>query len=154
MAKHSAGLLMFRHRDGLELLLAHPGGPLFARKDDGAWTIPKGLLEPGEDAVEAARREFEEETGFVVGTDQLLELGEIRQRSGKIVTAWAFEGDCDPAALCSNTFEMIWPPRSGRRQRFAEIDRVAFFGPGAARRKLLAAQSVFVDRLEQRLTHR
>ncbi|MCH9687581.1 MAG: NUDIX domain-containing protein [Deltaproteobacteria bacterium] len=142
---------MFRRREGLELLLAHPGGPLFARKDDGAWTIPKGLVEPGEDPLSAARREFEEETGFVIGSCPLLALGQVRQRGGKIVTAWAFEGDCDPSALVSNTFEMVWPPRSGRRQRFPEIDRVAFFEPVAARRKLLEAQATFVERLERAL---
>ncbi|TFZ00527.1 NUDIX domain-containing protein [Ramlibacter henchirensis] len=147
----SAGLLMFRRAAGaLELLLAHPGGPFWARKDDGAWTLPKGELQDGEDALAAACREFEEETGCAP-TGPFLDLGEVRLKSGKRVQAWAFEGDFDPAHLRCNLFEVEWPPRSGRLRQFPEIDRAGWFDPQAARRKLLAAQQPFVDRLEQLL---
>ena len=143
----SAGLLMFRRAEGgLQLLLAHPGGPFWARRDDGAWTLPKGELAEGEDALAAALREFEEETGCAPA-GPFLDLGEVRQKSGKRVQAWAFEGDLDPARLRCNLFEMEWPPRSGRMQQFPEIDRAAWFDPDAARRKLLPAQQAFVDRL-------
>ncbi len=153
MPKVSAGLLLFRRRISVvEFLLAHPGGPYFARKDDGAWTLPKGGIEDGESPLQAAKREFFEETGFPLGGGPLIELGTIRQRSGKIVHAWAFEGDADPAQLCSETFELQWPPRSGLRQRFPEVDRVAFFVPEVARRKMIEAQSPFIDRALERIS--
>jgi predicted NUDIX family NTP pyrophosphohydrolase len=146
-SKLSAGLLLYRHAAaGWEFLLAHPGGPFFARKDDGAWSIPKGLVDPGEDLLAAAQREFREETGFDPASPRYLPLGEVRQKGGKIVHAWAFEGDCDPAALQSNSFTLEWPPRSGRVQQVPEIDRVAFFDADQARRKLLEAQAELIDR--------
>jgi predicted NUDIX family NTP pyrophosphohydrolase len=129
------------------VLLGHPGGPFFANKDEGHWTVLKGELEPGEDALDVARREFEEETGHAAPGGPMLPIGEIRQRSGKVVQAWAAEGDLDPAAALSNTFEMEWPPRSGQIREFPEIDRVAWFGLETARTKLLAAQTPFLDRL-------
>jgi predicted NUDIX family NTP pyrophosphohydrolase len=147
----SAGLLMFRRAaGGLELLLAHPGGPFWARRDDGAWTLPKGELDEGEDALAAALREFEEETGCAPA-GPFLDLGEVRQKSGKRVQAWAFEGDLDPADLRCNLFEMEWPPRSGRLRQFPEVDRVGWFDPQAALRKLLPAQHPFVERLRRLL---
>jgi predicted NUDIX family NTP pyrophosphohydrolase len=147
----SAGLLLFRRgAAGLELLLAHPGGPFWARKDDGAWTLPKGELLPGEDPLVAARREFEEETGHAPD-GEFLPLGEVRQGSGKRVMAWAVEGDFDPAQLRSNLFEMEWPPRSGRLRPFPEVDRVGWFAPDAAATKLLPAQRAFIERLQQLL---
>ncbi|WP_218511548.1 NUDIX domain-containing protein [Variovorax sp. dw_308] len=147
--RRSAGLLMYRRRAGvLEVLLVHPGGPLWARRNLGAWSIPKGEMnDPSEDPLDAARREFAEETGFAPGT-QWTALGEVRQRNGKLVMAWAFEGDADPAALVSNTFEMEWPPRSGRRQAFAEVDRAGWFTLEAARLHLNDAQVVFLERLQ------
>jgi predicted NUDIX family NTP pyrophosphohydrolase len=147
----SAGLLMFRRApEGLELLLAHPGGPFWARKDDGAWTLPKGELVETEDPLAAAQREFEEETGLCP-KGPFIDLGEVRQKGGKQVRAWAFEGDFDPRHLRCNLFEIEWPPRSGQRRQFAEIDRVAWFDPVSARHKLLAAQQPFVERLEREL---
>lgn len=149
----SAGLLMFRRRGGaLEVLLAHPGGPFWSRRDAAAWTLPKGEIGPGEEPLAAARREFAEETGFA-SAPPFVPLGELRQKSGKRITAWAFEGDADPATLASNTFEMEWPPRSGRTRSFPEIDRVAWFDPGAARAKLIAGQVPFIDALEAWLGH-
>jgi predicted NUDIX family NTP pyrophosphohydrolase len=143
----SAGLLLCRRaRGGWEFLLAHPGGPFFARKDEGAWSIPKGLVDPDEDLLAAAQREFREETGFDPSAARYLPLGEVRQKSGKVVHAWAFEGDCDPAALHSNSFALEWPPRSGRTQQVPEVDRVGFFEAGEAKRKLLAAQAELIDR--------
>lgn len=140
MPQQSAGLVMVRRRDAtLEVLLVHPGGPLWAKKDDGAWTIPKGLVEAGEEPLAAAQREFAEETGFPA-TGPFHPLGEIRQKSGKVVHAWAFLGDCDPVALRSNSFEMEWPPRSGRKVSFPEVDRAAFFPLAAAARKILPSQ--------------
>lgn len=148
---NSAGLLMYRFGpQGLEVLLAHPGGPYWARKDDGAWTLPKGEYAPGADALAEAQREFLEETGWP-SHGPYLPLGELRQKSGKRIHAWAFEGDCDPAQLRSNTFEMEWPPRSGRMQAFPEIDRAAWFSPEEARRKLIAGQVPFIDALQQQL---
>lgn len=146
--KVSAGLLMYRRSSegALQVLLAHPGGPFFAKKDAGAWSLPKGLTEPGEDLLVAARREFHEETGFEV-CEPLIELGSIKQKGGKQVHAWAFEGDCDPSQLQSNSFELEWPPRSGKKREFPEIDRAEFFGVEVAREKLLAAQVPFIDRL-------
>ena len=152
MAKQSAGLLMFRRTAGpaVEVLLAHPGGPYWTRKDDGAWTLPKGEFEDGEDALACALREFQEETGCAP-TRPFAPLGEVRQKSGKRVTAWAFEGDLDPALLLSNLFELEWPPRSGLLQQFPEIDRVEWFGLEAARGKLLPAQLPFLERLAKAL---
>lgn len=135
----------------LELLLAHPGGPFWSRRDAASWTLPKGEIGQGEDPLAAARREFEEETGFR-STPPFLPLGECRQKSGKRISAWAFEGDADPARLVSNAFDMEWPPRSGRMQAFPEIDRVAWFGPAEARVKLIAGQVPFVDALEALLS--
>src|SRR5690349_16945320 len=126
-AKLSCGLLMYRRAAALEVLLAHPGGPYFARKDAGAWTLPKGEPEPAEEPLACARREFEEEIGVAAGDGPFLPLGEVTQRGGKRVQAWAFEGDFDGRPLRSNTFEIEWPPRSGRRQAFPELDRAQFF---------------------------
>jgi len=138
---------MFRRRGAApELLLAHPGGPFWARRDDAAWTLPKGEILLDEDPLAAARREFLEETGFASAAP-FLPLGELRQKSGKRITAWAFEGDADPALLVSNRFDVEWPPRSGRLQSFPEIDRVRWFGVEDARRKLIAGQVPFVDAL-------
>lgn len=146
--KRSAGILLYRRvGNDLEVLIAHPGGPLWARKDDGAWSIPKGLPEPGESAWQTARREFAEETGTALPDGEHLDLGEVQLKSGKVVTGFAVESDFEPDSLHSNTFEMIWPPRSGRLQEFPEIDRAQWCAPGAAKRKLNPAQGVFVDRL-------
>jgi predicted NUDIX family NTP pyrophosphohydrolase len=150
MPERSAGILLFRRGgDGLEVLLVHPGGPFFARKDDGSWSIPKGLYEEGEEPLAAARREFEEELGSPCPGGDALELGEIRQKNGKRVTAWAIEGDLDAASIVSNTFELEWPPRSGNLQSFPEVDRAAWFTLDTARTKILAAQTPFLDRLAQ-----
>ncbi|MEJ8856914.1 NUDIX domain-containing protein [Variovorax robiniae] len=147
--RRSAGLLMYRQRAGvLEVLLVHPGGPLWARRDLGGWSIPKGEIDdPSEAPLDAARREFTEETGFAPGA-HCTPLGEVRLRNGKLVMAWAFEGDVDPQALVSNTFEMEWPPRSGQRQAFAEVDRATWFTLSAARTHIHEAQVAFLDRLE------
>ena len=143
----SAGLLMFRRKStGLEVLLVHPGGPFWARKDLGAWSIPKGEYDETEDALAAAQREFVEETGWTANPP-FVELGAVRQRSGKIVTAWAFEGDADPATLVSNTFSMAWP-RGGPLQDFPEADRAAWFALAEAKRKILASQAPLIERLE------
>jgi len=143
----SAGLLLFRQTDGdIQLLLGHPGGPFWSRKDQGAWTIPKGLIAPGESPLSAARREFAEETGHYP-TGDAIPLGCATQPGGKVVHVWAIEGDWDPAGLQSNTFEMEWPPRSGRRQSFPEIDRAAWFGVAEARKRILKGQALFIDRL-------
>lgn len=148
----SAGLLLFRRRRGLtEVLLVHPGGPYWAKKDIGAWSIPKGKINPDEDALAAARREFHEETGSAaVGT--FVPLPPVRQRGGKLVHAWAFEGDFDTTAARSNTFEMEWPPKSGRMREFPEIDRVEFFPLEEARTRINAQQAAFLDSLERMLT--
>ena len=135
---------------GLQVLLAHPGGPFWAKKDDGAWTLPKGECGEGEEPLAAACREFTEETGFEP-CGPFVPLGEVRQKSGKRVTAWAFTGDCDPATLTSNTFEMEWPPKSGKRHSFAEIDRAQWFSLEEARQKILPAQLPFIDRLASAL---
>ena len=144
----SAGLLMFRVKNNkLELLLGHPGGPFFAKKDDGAWTIPKGEAAPGEDLLARAQIEFEEELG-IKPSGNWIELGSIKQRGGKTVHAWAFEGDLpDSFKLKSNVFEIEWPPRSGKVQKFPEIDRAEFFRDEIARRKINQAQTLFLDRL-------
>lgn len=152
MTRTSAGVVLWRRRGGrLEVLLGHNGGPYFARKDEGHWTILKGEVEPDEDVAAVARREFAEETGHELPDRPMRELGEIRQRGGKVVVAWAVEGDLDPDTAVSNTFEMEWPPRSGRRQTFPEIDRVAWFDLPEARGKIVAAQAPFLDRLETAL---
>lgn len=143
----SAGLLLYRFGpSGLEVLLGHPGGPYWARRDDGVWTLPKGECLEGEDLLAAARREFTEETGFTA-SGPFLPLGELRQKSGKRVAGWACEGDCDPATLHSNLFELEWPPHSGHLRTFPEIDRAAWFTIDAARVKLIPAQVPFLDAL-------
>ena len=148
----SAGIVLWRSRQGrLEVLLAHQGGPFWAKKDLGHWTIPKGEAEPGEELVAVARREFAEETGTKVPDGPLVELGEIRQKSGKLVLGWAAEGDLDPSTAVSNTFDLEWPPHSGIVRSFPEIDRVEWFKLGEARRRLKAAQVPFLDRLESAL---
>lgn len=147
--KRSAGLLMYRRREsGIEVFLVHPGGPFWAKKDRGAWTLPKGEYEADENPLEAARREFQEETGFLASGD-FIELGFVQQKSGKIVIAWAFKGDCDPAKLVSNTCEIEWPPRSGRRMEIPEIDRGCWCGFSKAREYIRAEQGELLDRLEQ-----
>jgi predicted NUDIX family NTP pyrophosphohydrolase len=147
-ATQSAGLLLFR-RDGagLEVFLAHPGGPFWVNKDAAAWTIPKGQIDPGEEPLDAARREFQEETG-IVPAGEFLELGSIRQKSGKVVHAWAWEGDADAGAVTCNLTRMEWPRGSGRWLEFPEVDRCAWFTPEAAREKINAAQAELIDRLQ------
>ena len=154
--KRSSGILLYRDRDDgtTEFLLVHPGGPYWAKKDDGAWSIPQGGIEGEEDSRAAALRELDEELGAAapdLDAGELIELGSVRQRAGKVVDAWGAEGDFDPAALDSNTFEMEWPPRSGREVEFPEVDRADWFDLEAARRKLLPAQSEFLDRLLEHL---
>jgi len=155
MARRSAGILLYR-RAGQEpeVLLVHPGGPFWARKDDGAWSIPKGEYGDDEEPRAAALREFEEELGTKAPghAEGLLDLGEVKQRSGKVVIAFALEGDLDPDRITSNTFPMEWPPRSGRTQEFPEVDRAGWFAPAEARTKLVSAQAELVDRLLLRLT--
>ena len=151
MPKTSAGILLFRRRPrGVEVLLVHPGGPFWAKKDDGAWSIPKGEMESGEDAVVAAKREFEEETGAAIG-GALVDLGTFRQPSGKIVAAFASEGDFDPASLQSNLFAMEWPPRSGKTVEFPEADRAGWFGAAEAMRKVTRGQRAIVEALVERV---
>jgi predicted NUDIX family NTP pyrophosphohydrolase len=132
----------------LEVLLVHLGGPFWANKDEGAWFVPKGEVNPGEEEEAAARREFQEETGMPAGAE-LVALGSVRHKSGKKVSAWAFEGDCDPAALRSNTFEMEWPPKSGKKKEFPEVDRAGFFDVEAARVKMHPAEFEFAERLAE-----
>lgn len=134
------------HEGHLQVLLVHPGGPFFQKKDEGAWTIPKGELELGEDALEAAKREFAEEVGFIP-TGPFIELTPVKQKGGKIVHAWAFEGDCDPAQCISNTFTMEWPPKSGKQAVFPEIDKAAFFDIETAKTKINTAQQPLIDNL-------
>jgi len=154
MAKQSAGLLLYRvHEGALEVFLVHPGGPFWAKKDLGAWSIPKGEIEEGEDLLEAARREFAEETGFRP-EGVFRELAPVRQKSGKVVRAWAVEGDCDAAAIRSNTFPLEWPPRSGRWMDVPEVDRAGWFSLEEARLKMHPAQAVFLERLKQHLETR
>lgn len=151
MPKRSAGLLMYRQRNaGIEVFLVHPGGPFWAKKDLGAWTIPKGEYTDDEEPLAAAIREFREETGFTAEGD-FLPLGEIRQAGGKLVTVWALEGDCDPAALVSVPFEMEWPPRSGQLASFPEVDRGAWFSLPEAHTHILASQLPVLDRLTERI---
>jgi predicted NUDIX family NTP pyrophosphohydrolase len=152
MPKISAGLLMYRDTDhDLEVLLVHPGGPFWQRKDNGAWTIPRGEVENGEDYLTAAIREFKEETGWQP-QGPYLSLGEVRLRSGKTVHAWAFPGSVDPASLRSNLFEIEWPPKSGRQQQFPEIDRAEFFPMAEARNKMRISELPFLDRLAEELS--
>jgi predicted NUDIX family NTP pyrophosphohydrolase len=147
-AKTSAGIMLYRVRDELEVLLVHPGGPFWARKDEGAWSIPKGEYDASdEEPLTAARREFEEELGQPAPTTSPVDLGSVRLSSGKNVLAWALAGDLDPALAVSNTFEMEWPPRSGRRQTFPEVDRAQWFTVAAARPKLNRGQLPLLDRL-------
>ena len=148
MKKTSAGLLLYRRRDELEVFLVHPGGPFWAKKDLGAWSIPKGELDEGEDPLAAAIREFEEETGFTID-GELRALRPLRQPSGKTILAWAVEGDCDPAALRSNTFSMEWPPKSDKQREFPEVDRAAWFGIDEARRRIIAGQAPFLEELSR-----
>jgi predicted NUDIX family NTP pyrophosphohydrolase len=155
MARRSAGILLYRQSgDEPEVLLVHPGGPFWARKDDGAWSIPKGEYADDEDPRAAALREFEEELGTAPpgGAHALVDLGEVKQRSGKVVTAYGLEGDLDASDITSNTFEMEWPPRSGKTEEFPEVDRAGWFAPAEARAKLVPAQAELIDRLLERLT--
>jgi predicted NUDIX family NTP pyrophosphohydrolase len=148
----SAGILLHRRRDeGLEVLLVHPGGPFWARRDEGAWSIPKGECEPQEDPLMAARREFQEELGSRAPEGPAEDLGEIRQRGGKLVRAFALEGDLDVQDVRSNTTEIEWPPRSGRRIVIPEVDRAEWFALGEARRRINPAQAALVDRLAERV---
>jgi predicted NUDIX family NTP pyrophosphohydrolase len=150
--KRSAGILLYRLTDdGPEVLLVHPGGPFWARKDAGAWSIPKGEHDDDEDPQACARREFKEETGTALPPGALADLGRVRQKGGKVVAAWAAAGDLDPETIRSNTFEMEWPPRSGRTQAFPEVDRAGWFGLEAAREKLNPGQAPLLDRLRSLL---
>jgi predicted NUDIX family NTP pyrophosphohydrolase len=152
LAKLSAGLLLYRRTgDGIQVLVAHPGGPIWARRDAGAWSLPKGALDDGEDLLDAARREFEEETGHRPPDGDAIDLGEVRMRSGKVVRAFALEGDLEPGQVRSLRVEVEWPPRSGRVISVPEIDRVVWADPTDARRLLNPAQAMFVDRLLQSL---
>ena len=146
-SRKSAGLLLFRRTAaGLEVLLVHPGGPFWAKKDDGAWSIPKGEFADGEEPLDAAKREFEEETGIAAVGD-FIALQSLKQPSGKLVFAWAVRADFDPSRLKSNTFRMEWPPKSGRQQEFPEVDKAEWFNVEAARRKILKGQAPFLDQL-------
>jgi predicted NUDIX family NTP pyrophosphohydrolase len=150
MPRTSAGILLYRHRDGIvEVLLVHPGGPFFGNKDLGNWSIPKGEVDADDsDYEQTARREFLEEVGHEVPAGRLIDLGSIRQKSGKIVYAWGVEGDIDPAAMSSNLIEINWPPFSGRKMRFPEVDKWVYFGPEEARRHLKPTQTPLLDRLD------
>jgi predicted NUDIX family NTP pyrophosphohydrolase len=151
MPKRSAGLLMFRRKkNGVEVFLVHPGGPFWSGKDAGAWTVPKGEYVDGEEPLDAARREFHEETGFE-SKREFLDLGTVKQASGKVVSAWAFEGDCDPSELTSNLCTVEWPPRSGRTLEIPEVDRGAWFTLPAARMAILKSQALFLDVLARLL---
>jgi predicted NUDIX family NTP pyrophosphohydrolase len=153
MPKESAGLLLFRRRPhGVEVLLVHPGGPFWKKRDEGAWSVPKGEIEPGDDPRRTAAREFAEELGTPPPPEERwIDLGQVTQSGGKRVRAWAAEGDLDPDAITSNTFEIEWPPRSGRRARFPEVDRARWCGPEEADRLAVSAQAAFVARLLERL---
>jgi predicted NUDIX family NTP pyrophosphohydrolase len=150
--KRSAGLLLFRHTDhGLEVLLGHMGGPFFARRTAGAWTVPKGEYEPDETAWDAARREFQEELGLPPPDGEAIPLGEVTQTNGKVVTVWAIGADLDPATVVPGTFEMEWPPKSGQRQEFPELDRVEWYDLDRGRALIVKAQAEFLDRLAEHL---
>ncbi len=146
MKKTSAGILLYRRREELEVFLVHPGGPFWAKKDLGAWSLPKGELDGDEDPLAAARRELAEETGFTVD-GEFRALRPLRQPSGKTILAWAVEGDCDPAELRSNMFSMEWPPKSGKQQEFPEVDRGAWFPLAEARKRIIAGQAPFLEEL-------
>lgn len=149
MPKHSAGLLMYRRGGGvLEVFLAHPGGPFWAKKDLGAWSLPKGEFTPEEDALAAARREFTEETGFPA-EGEFIPLTPLKQPSGKLIEAWAFQGDCDPGTVKSNTFTREWPPRSGRTEKFPEVDRAGWFTIKEAKVKIIKGQAGFLEELAE-----
>ncbi len=153
MTVESAGLVLYRVRDGkTEVLLVHPGGPFWKRRDEGAWSIPKGEMGPGESRLDVARREFQEELGVPPPEGEVLPLGSVRQAGGKVVHAWAAPGDLDVSRVSSSTFAIEWPPRSGRTQEFPEVDKAAWFDLDAARRVILAAQGAFLDRLEAQLS--
>ncbi|WP_028062020.1 NUDIX domain-containing protein [Solirubrobacter soli] len=149
MAKRSSGILLFRRTAELEVLLVHPGGPFWAKKDLGAWSIPKGEHDQAEESLQAAVREFEEETGTKPDAHDLADLGTVKQKSGKVVQAYALEGDLDAEAIRSNTFTMEWPPRSGRQAEFPEVDRAQWFTLDEARERINPAQAAFLDRLIQ-----
>jgi predicted NUDIX family NTP pyrophosphohydrolase len=150
MPRRSAGIALYRRSEpGLEILLVHPGGPLWARRDAGVWSIPKGEYEDGEDPAAAARREFAEELGSPVPEGELIDLGEVKQRSGKLVRAWALGGDLDATTITSNTFALEWPPRSGRTREFPEVDRAEWFTLEEARERINPAQVPLLDRLER-----
>lgn len=152
---NSSGILLYRRSQGTtEVLIGHMGGPFWARRDDGAWSIPKGERNPGEDPQAAARREFSEELGLPVPPGELASLGDVQQSGGKVVTVWALEGDLEPAQVTPGTFQMEWPRGSGRLQEFPEIDRAAWFDLGSARAKLVKAQRAFLDRLEAMVDRR
>jgi predicted NUDIX family NTP pyrophosphohydrolase len=149
LPRESAGLLLYRRRDGgMEVLIVHPGGPFWQKRDEGAWSIPKGEVGDNETGIDVAKREFEEELGVKPPIDEVVALGSIRQAGGKTVHAWAAEGDLDVAQIHSNTFEVEWPPRSGKMRAFPEVDRAGWFPPDEARHKLIAAQRELIDRLE------
>jgi predicted NUDIX family NTP pyrophosphohydrolase len=152
MARESAGILLHRRGpDGPEVLLVHPGGPFWAKRDAGAWSIPKGEPEPGEALDAAAAREYAEELGTPLPAGELVDLGSVTQRGGKVVTAYALEGDLDPEGIRSGTFTMPWPPRSGELREFPEVDRAAWFGLAEARERIIPAQAAFLDRLAEQL---
>jgi predicted NUDIX family NTP pyrophosphohydrolase len=154
MARKSAGLVVYRFRDSLlEIFLVHPGGPFWSRKDEGAWSIPKGEYGGSEDPLEVAKREFEEETGFKA-SGEFLPLAPIRQPGGKIVSAWAVEGEYDAGTIKSNTFILEWPPRSGKKAEFPEIDRAQWFSPAEAGKKILKGQAGFITQLFEKLGYR
>jgi predicted NUDIX family NTP pyrophosphohydrolase len=154
MAKLSSGIVLFRFRSQLlEVFLVHPGGPFWKKKDLGSWSIPKGEHEPGENALDVARREFQEETGFPLSQGNMIPLGEIKQPSGKTITAWAVEGECAADSIKSNVFSMEWPPNSGSMQEFPEVDRAEWFSIPRARAKILPGQSGFLDRLADQLQY-
>jgi len=148
--KRSAGLLMYRRHDNIEILLVHPGGPFWAGKDEGAWSLPKGLVNPGEDELLAAIREFEEETGFPA-EGEFHALLPLRQPSGKVILAWAFEGDCDAERMKSNLFTMEWPPRSGKMVEFPEADRAGWFDLESAKAKIIKGQRGFIEEFERNM---
>jgi predicted NUDIX family NTP pyrophosphohydrolase len=150
LSARSAGLVLYRRRDGkLEVLLVHPGGPFWQKRDEGAWSIPKGELADNEDGMVVARREFQEELGTAAPEGAATSLGDVRQAGGKVVHAWALPGDLDVTQVVSNSFEVEWPPRSGKMQQFPEVDRAGWFDLETARRKLIPAQRLFIDRLEE-----